>query len=56
MLVYINMDDVLCDFTGAYSSDIATNPGTMLPQSQHGFFAKLTPIEGTIDFSRERCD
>ena len=48
MLVYIDMDDVLCDFTGAYSSDIATNPGIKFPQSQYGFFENLAPIEGAI--------
>ena len=49
MIVYIDMDDVLCDFTGQFNADIASNPPIGFPQSQYGFFAKLKPIEGALE-------
>lgn len=49
MIVYLDMDDVLCDFTGAFYKYIERNPGIQYPQSQFGFFANLAPIEGAID-------
>lgn len=30
-LVYVDMDDVLCDYTGAYQAKIELNPGVNLP-------------------------
>ena len=48
-LIYLDMDDVLCDFTGAYQRAIEQNPAIGYPQSQYGFFANLAPIEGAID-------
>ncbi|PCI73007.1 MAG: hypothetical protein COB38_02340 [Gammaproteobacteria bacterium] len=49
MIVYVDMDDVLCDFTGEYQKDIIANPVIKFPQSQYGFFNKLPPLEGAID-------
>lgn len=49
MIVYIDMDDVLCDFTGEANSDLALNPDIKYPQSQYGFFTKLFPLSGAID-------
>ena len=49
MIVYIDLDDTLCDFTGAYNKAIKENPGIKYPQSQYGFFANLEPIEGGVD-------
>lgn len=49
MIVYLDMDDVLCDFTGTFYKYIERNPGIQYPQSQYGFFANLAPIEGAID-------
>lgn len=48
MIVYIDMDDVLCDFTGAHREALAKNPGIQFPQSQYGFFANLEAIAGGI--------
>lgn len=48
-IVYVDMDDVLCDFTGAYKTALASNPGIQFPQSQYGFFQKLEPIEWALD-------
>lgn len=43
------MDDVLCEFTGAYKRDLAKNPGIRFPQSQYGFFERLAPVEDAVD-------
>ncbi|MBN26391.1 MAG: hypothetical protein CL578_15235 [Alteromonadaceae bacterium] len=48
LVVYIDMDDVLCDYTNAHNNKLATNPDITFPQSQYGFFASLKPIEGAI--------
>lgn len=48
-LVYVDIDDVLSDYTGAYAAQIQLNPGIHYPQSQYGFFAGLKPIEGAVD-------
>jgi 5'-nucleotidase len=49
LVVYIDMDDVLCDYKNAHSAKLASSPGIAFPQSQYGFFASLQPIEGAID-------
>ena len=49
MIVYIDMDDVLCDFTKEAKKDLKANPGIQFPQSQYGFFTKLPPLTGAIE-------
>lgn len=49
MIIYIDMDDVLCDYTGAYNCAINTVPEIGYPQSQYGFYAGLAVIEGAIE-------
>jgi len=39
MIVYIDMDDVLCDYTTAFNNAIEKTPGIAFPQSQYGFYA-----------------
>lgn len=61
MIVYIDMDDVLCDFIGEFEKEIALNPGIKFPQSQFGFFVNLPPIKDAIQMvnaliSSERYD
>lgn len=48
MIVYIDMDDVLCDFSGEFNKDLAENPSIKYPQSQYGFFTKLPEIDGSV--------
>lgn len=48
-IVYIDMDDTLCDFSGAYLKALSNNPGIRYPQSQYRFFADLQPIDGAIE-------
>lgn len=49
MIVYIDMDDVLCDFSGEYNRALKKTPLMTLPQSQYGFYQKLPPLEGAIE-------
>jgi len=47
-IIYVDMDDVLCDYTQAYQEAIKRTPAMKYPQSQFGFFVNLQPIEGAI--------
>ena len=49
MIVYIDMDDVLCDFTGEHQRALQKLPSMTFPQSQYGFYRKLLPLEGALD-------
>ena len=49
MIVYIDMDDVLCDYTAAFNKAIKEMPSIAFPQSQYGFYANLAPITGAIE-------
>lgn len=48
IIIYIDMDDVLCDYSGAFDRALKNNPRIEFPQSQYGFYAKLMPIQGAI--------
>ncbi|MEM6771077.1 MAG: hypothetical protein AAF597_10870, partial [Bacteroidota bacterium] len=48
-IVYVDMDDVLCDFSGAHAKALQTNPGIKFPQSQCDFFRSLKPIPGGVE-------
>ncbi len=48
-IVYVDMDDVLCDFMGEHKKARLKNPDIKYPQCQLDFFRKLEPIEGAID-------
>lgn len=47
-IIFIDMDDTLCDFKSAFLTALKMNPAIQYPQSQYRFFAKLVPIEGAI--------
>jgi len=49
LIVYVDMDDVLCDYTRAYQEALTINPDIKYPQSQYGFFVNLPVIEGAVD-------
>lgn len=49
MIIYIDMDDVLCDFSGAFKKALDSNPVIPIPQSQFGFYQKLDPLPGAIE-------
>lgn len=47
--IYIDMDDVLCDFTSAYKNMRIKYPEIKYPQSQYGFFRNLKPMERAVN-------
>jgi 5'(3')-deoxyribonucleotidase len=49
IIIYVDMDDVLCDFSGAHKRALEKEPKMHYPQSQYGFFQKLPALEGAID-------
>ncbi len=51
-VVYVDMDDVLCDFLGAFNEARISYPEIQYPQSQPGFFENLEPISGALEAYR----
>ncbi len=47
-IVYIDMDDVICDYSNAYKMSIKLNPTLKFPQSKMNFFVNLKPVKGSI--------
>jgi len=47
--IYIDMDDVLCDFIGDFNQARLENPEVRFPQGVIGFFENLPPLPGAID-------
>lgn len=43
MIVYVDMDDVICDYRKAYNVARQEKPEIVYPQSLYGFFADLEP-------------
>lgn len=50
--IYVDMDNVLCNFDKAFDDAIKKEPKIIYPQSQYGFFLNLEPIEYAIDSYR----
>ena len=48
-IIYIDMDDVLCDYSSKIVEEKNKSPESPYPQSVPGFFRGLEPIEGAID-------
>jgi 5'(3')-deoxyribonucleotidase len=48
-IVYVDMDDVLCDYSGSYNEWLDFSPSVEYPQSIEGFFANLKPMNMAID-------
>ena len=49
MILYVDMDNVMCDFSGAKERELWGNPDIAHPQSQFDFFRKLYEINGAVD-------
>ena len=47
-IIYVDMDDTLCDFMTEYRRGLITNPANQYPQSVYGFWEKLKPLKGAI--------
>ena len=54
--LYIDMDDVICDFSKAHRGARLSDPDTAFPQSKPGFFLQLEPIENAIESVNELRD
>lgn len=48
-VIYIDMDDTLCDYANAHQLSLKLYPEIQFPQSQPGFFHDLLPITGGIE-------
>lgn len=48
-LVYVDMDDTLCDFAGAHKEALLRNPHNKFPQAEYGFFSKLKELPRAIE-------
>jgi 5'-nucleotidase len=48
-IVYVDMDDTLCDWRGAYDKALQLYPEQKYPQSSMDFFRKLKPLPGAIE-------
>lgn len=47
-IVFVDMDDVLCDYTETHRRQRKMQPDILYPQSIAGFFQSLSPICGAI--------
>lgn len=50
--VYVDMDDVLADYAGAFRKDRAAVPELPWPQAKVGFFLRLKPLPGALESMR----
>jgi 5'(3')-deoxyribonucleotidase len=48
-IIYVDMDDTLCDFKGAFAKCRRENPTLKFPQSVQNFFLDLVPIAGAVE-------
>lgn len=48
LTVYIDMDDVLCDYSSKIKEHKLKKPDNPFPQSVPGFFRSLEPIDGAL--------
>jgi 5'(3')-deoxyribonucleotidase len=47
-IIYVDMDDVLCEFSKSQSEALKCNPNIEFPQSQYNFFRKLSPMKDGV--------
>ena len=48
-IIYVDMDDVMCEYTKAFNQCLSDSPQIAFPQSQYGFFSELGEVDGAID-------
>jgi 5'(3')-deoxyribonucleotidase len=53
MRIYVDMDDTLCDFMGAYNLAREKCPVQAYPQASMDFFRKLAPLPGAVEGIKE---
>lgn len=55
-IVYVDMDDVLCDYRGARDRALAETPSQAYPQAQFDFYRRLSPLPGAIEGVRQLAE
>ncbi len=48
-IIYIDMDDTICDYSGAHQRALEDYPNQLYPQSVEGFFENLVPLKHAIN-------
>jgi len=48
-IVYIDMDDTLCNFKKSYKQSLIERPEMTWPQSREGFFIELEPLPQALE-------
>lgn len=48
-VLYVDMDDVLCEYSKAHKRYKEEHPEVDYPQSKEGFFRNLEPIKGAVE-------
>ncbi len=56
IIIYIDMDDCLCDFKSAYVEHKIKHPEIAYPQSAPEFFTGLVPLPGALEQTRWLAD
>ena len=54
--IYVDMDNVLCDYQTAWENSMIDNPDILYPQSQYGFFRDLEPINSALFMFKRLSD
>lgn len=49
LIVYVDMDDVICNYSKSYRVVLKNNPDIRYPQSQYGFFRNLKPMPNAVE-------
>lgn len=47
-ILYIDMDDVLCEYKKGISDGLIKEPNVQYPQSRYGFYTNLEPVQDAI--------
>lgn len=55
-IIYVDMDDTLCDYSSQYSLYQAQFPDVKFPQSVVGFFEKMVPKPDAIEVAQALYD
>ena len=48
-IVFVDMDNTLCDYIGAFNKKLEENPRIEFPQTQYKFFENLVPLPNAIE-------
>ena len=54
--IFVDLDDVLADYSGAFEQALKKDPLQVYPQSQYGFFAHLPPLDGAVEAMQALLD